>query len=99
MANFEGIELHVDHHENSFEGMQVYDNLRVHINLNIDRGNDIQSNRGRFSFAQALAHYFINEHRIPLMTRKIAPLKRSPFTFQYKTYYSALLVDLNIIRD
>ena len=62
MANFEGIELHLDHHEDSFEGMPVYDNARVHMHLNIDRGNDIQSNRGRFSFAHELAHYFIVEH-------------------------------------
>ena len=80
MANFEGIELHLDHHEDSFDGMPVYDNGRVHMHLNIDRGNDIQSNRGRFSFAHALAHYFIDEHRIPLMTGKIAPLKLSAFT-------------------
>ena len=62
MANFEGIELHLDHHEDSFDGMLVYDNERVHMHLNIDRGNDIQSNRGRFSFAHELAHYFIDEH-------------------------------------
>ena len=62
MANFEGIELHLDHHEDSFEGMQVYDNARVHMHLNIDRGNDIQTNRGRFSFAHELAHYFIDEY-------------------------------------
>ena len=86
IAKFEGIELHVDHHEDSFDEMLVFDNKRVHINLNIDRGNDIQSNRGQFSFAHALAHYFIDEHRIPLMTGKIAPLKLSAFTFQYKTY-------------
>ena len=46
MANFEGIELHVDHHEDRFDGMLVYDNGRVHTHLNIDRGNHIQSNRG-----------------------------------------------------
>ena len=62
MANFEGIELHVDHNDDSFDGMLVYDNVKVHMYLNIDRGNDIQSNRGRFSFAHELAHYFIDEH-------------------------------------
>ena len=81
MANFEGIELHVDHHENSFEGMLIYHNERVHMHFNIDRRNDIQSNRGRFSFAHELAHYFIDQHRIALMTGKIAPLKLSAFTF------------------
>ena len=63
MAKFEGIELHVDHNDDSFDGMLVYDNVKVHMYLNIDRGNDIQSNRGRFSFAHELAHYFIIEHR------------------------------------
>lgn len=73
IAEAEQIELHIDHYEDSFDGMLVYDDGQFHIHLNADRGNDLNSNRGRFSLAHELAHYFIDEHRIPLMTGEVAP--------------------------
>lgn len=74
VAASEHIFTHVDHYENAFDGMLVCDNDNdFHIHLNIDRGNTKISKRGRFSFAHELGHYFIDEHRIPLLTGQAAP--------------------------
>ncbi|HEY5746088.1 MAG TPA: ImmA/IrrE family metallo-endopeptidase [Chryseolinea sp.] len=74
IAKSERIFFHNDHYENYFDGMLVCDNDDdFHIHLNLDRGNTEQSRRGRFSFAHELAHYFIDEHRIPLLSGQAAP--------------------------
>ncbi len=74
IAESEGIAYYFDHYENSFDGMLVCDeNNHFHIHINIDRGNTQTSKRGRFTFAHELAHYFIEEHRIPLMKGDIPP--------------------------
>lgn len=74
IAESENIFTYVDHYENSFDGMLVCDDdNNFHIHLNSDRGNNKESKRGRFSFAHELAHYFIDEHRIPLLTGQAAP--------------------------
>lgn len=72
IAASENVELYTDHYENIFDGMLVYDDIDFHIHLNVDRGNTPESARGRFSFAHELAHFFIEEHRIPLMTGVVA---------------------------
>jgi Zn-dependent peptidase ImmA (M78 family) len=73
IAESESIYCYYDHYENSFDGMLVYDERDFHIHINLDRGNDITTKRGRFTFAHELAHYFIDEHRLPLMTGEAAP--------------------------
>lgn len=73
IAKSERIEVYVDHYENGFDGMLVFEEDCFHIHLNIDRGNNFDTNRGRFSLAHELAHYFIEEHRIPLMIGEVAP--------------------------
>lgn len=74
IAASEDIEVYVDHYENVFDGMLVVDDDRsFHLHLNIDRGNLPSQKRGRFSYAHELAHFFIEEHRIPLMTGEKSP--------------------------
>ncbi|MBS1597325.1 MAG: ImmA/IrrE family metallo-endopeptidase [Bacteroidetes bacterium] len=74
IAESEDISVYYDHYENNFDGMLVCDEENnFHIHLNIDRGNTPDSPRGRFSFSHELAHYFIEEHRIPLLKGEAAP--------------------------
>jgi Zn-dependent peptidase ImmA (M78 family) len=73
IAKSEEIGLHIDGYENYFDGMLVFDQEEFNIHLNKDRGNTLESARGRFSFAHELSHFFIEEHRIPLMTGEASP--------------------------
>lgn len=70
---FEGVELYIDHYEDCFDGMLVYDEEQFHIHLNIDRRNDLTTTRGRYSLSNELGHYYINEHRIGLQTGELEP--------------------------
>lgn len=73
IIKFEELNLYVDHYENCFDGMLVFDEEQFHIHINIDRGNKIDTNRGRFSLSHELAHYYINEHRIGLRSGLLEP--------------------------
>jgi Zn-dependent peptidase ImmA (M78 family) len=50
-----------------FDALLEWKGERFHIYLNKDRGNEVDSPRGRFSFAHELGHYCIDEHRWALM--------------------------------
>ncbi|CAM3690698.1 ImmA/IrrE family metallo-endopeptidase [Sphingobacterium prati] len=69
----EQINLYIDHYENFFDGMLVFDEGEFHIHLNIDRKNSLETTRGRFSLAHEIAHYYINEHRIGLQNGLLEP--------------------------
>jgi Zn-dependent peptidase ImmA (M78 family) len=73
IVGFENLHLYVDHYEDCFDGMLVYDDSEFHIHLNIDRNNTTGSSRGRYSLAHELGHYYINEHRIGLQTGMLEP--------------------------
>lgn len=73
IIKFEELNLYVDHYEDCFDGMLVFDDDEFHIHINIDRGNDLDTNRGRFSLSHELAHYYINEHRIGLQSGLLHP--------------------------
>lgn len=73
IAKSEDVFYYCDHYENIFDGMLLYDDKDFHIHINLDRGNNINSKRGRFTFAHELAHYFIDEHRIGLKSGHLAP--------------------------
>lgn len=70
---YENINLYIDHYENFFDGMLVFDQDGFHIHLNIDRKNTLDTPRGRFSLSHELAHYYINEHRIGLQSGLLKP--------------------------
>lgn len=69
----EELPLHLDHYEDCFDGMLVYDVTRFHVHVNLDRGNALSKKRGRFTLAHELGHYFIDEHRIGLKYGSLEP--------------------------
>ncbi|HCU43947.1 MAG TPA: ImmA/IrrE family metallo-endopeptidase [Sphingobacterium sp.] len=66
IVKYEELSLYYDHYENTFDGMLVYIDSMFHIHINLDKGNTINSKRGRFTLAHELGHYLIDEHRIAL---------------------------------
>lgn len=46
-----------------FDGMLVWGNGKFHIHLNIKKGNNLNSGRGRFTLSHELGHYFLETHR------------------------------------
>jgi len=69
----QGITHSFGHYEDCFDGMLEYEAGEFHVYCNLDRGNTPGSGRGRFTLAHELAHYFIDEHRIALMSGRIKP--------------------------
>lgn len=66
IACHEEVAFYYDNYEDSFDGMLLYDGAHFHIHINIDNGNRLDSNRGRFTFAHELGHFFLDEHRMGL---------------------------------
>ena len=80
----ENLNVFYDSYElNTFDGMTVYDKKHFFIHLNIDKGNFAGSERGRFTLAHELGHYFIDSHRIGL---KKGLLKPHPSKFNLKQH-------------
>jgi Zn-dependent peptidase ImmA (M78 family) len=70
----EDLNLDYDNYDkNTFDGMTVYVNDSFYIHLNIDNGNRIDSDRGRFTLAHELGHYFIDAHRVALKKGLLEP--------------------------
>lgn len=70
----EMLEVFYDNYEsNTFDGMTIYDNGKFYIHLNIDKGNCADRERGRFTLAHELGHYFIDAHRIGLKNGMLKP--------------------------
>lgn len=70
----EKLEVFYDNYEsNTFDGMTIYDNGEFYIHLNIDKGNYADRERGRFTLAHELGHYFIDTHRIGLKNGLLEP--------------------------
>lgn len=71
--NFKACNIYHDHYEDAFDGMLLHDNKDFQIHINVDKGNCLFSKRGNFTLAHEYRHYFIDEHRIGLLTGKITP--------------------------
>jgi Zn-dependent peptidase ImmA (M78 family) len=67
----ENIKLIVDNYQHYFDGMLTWDGKRFHIHLNSHRGNTLVTQRGRFSLAHELGHYFIEYHNRGIRTGTI----------------------------
>lgn len=72
IAESEEIPIYYDHYENAFDGILVYDN-GFYIHLNTALGNNPNTQRGRFTLAHELGHYFIDSHRYALKEGLIEP--------------------------
>lgn len=74
IVKYEELSVYCDSYEiNTFDGMTIYDNGEFYIHLNIDKGNKLDSERGRFTLAHELGHYYIDSHRIGLKKGLLNP--------------------------
>lgn len=74
IADSEGLNLIYDSYDiGTFDGMTVYTDELFYIHLNTDNGNRHDSERGRFTLAHELGHYFIDSHRIGLQSGLLEP--------------------------
>jgi len=81
----EKLRVYYDCYEDAFDGMTIYDNGKFYIHLNTDRGNKDNSERGRFTLAHELGHYFIDTHRIGLKKGLLEPHPSETNKKQYAT--------------
>lgn len=70
IANEEGISLSFGNYSDAFDGMLEFEAGSFHIYCNLDRTLFPQNPRARFTLAHELGHYFIDEHRNALKSRK-----------------------------
>jgi Zn-dependent peptidase ImmA (M78 family) len=73
IARFEEIEVYYDSYERAFDGMLVADGTDFHIHIDIDNGNNPSQRRSRFTLAHELGHFFIDEHRLGLLSGELKP--------------------------
>ena len=72
IAALEEVPVFYDDYEDAFDGTLVYDN-GFYIHLNVTLGNKQDSQRGRFTLAHELGHYFIDSHRTALKHGLLKP--------------------------
>ncbi|QNF34409.1 ImmA/IrrE family metallo-endopeptidase [Adhaeribacter swui] len=65
--------LCIDNYGSEFDGMLVWHDRQFFIHLNSAKGNTLESNRGRFTLAHELGHYFIDAHREGLKRGLLPP--------------------------
>lgn len=70
ILDYEEIYLHEDYYGDAFDGALVLDQNYYHIHLNKDKGNYLDSLRGRFTIAHELGHYFLEDHHKNLITNE-----------------------------
>jgi Zn-dependent peptidase ImmA (M78 family) len=73
LAAFEDVYICYDNYENAFDGMLLFDNEDFYIHINSTKGNQLGSKRGRFTLAHELGHFFLDKHRIGLMSGTLQP--------------------------
>lgn len=72
IADLEELQVFYDNYENAFDGTLIFDkNFYIHLNTNLRNFPD--NERGRFTLAHELGHYFIDSHRIALKAGLIKP--------------------------
>ena len=70
----EGLDVFYDNYgKNTFDGMTIFDSGCFYIHINLDLGNKKDSDRGRFTLAHEMGHYFIDAHRIGLKNGQLEP--------------------------
>lgn len=72
IAESEELPIYYDDYGTAFDGTLMYDNgFHIHINTNL--GNTPDKEKGRFTLAHELGHYFIDSHRLALLDGSIKP--------------------------
>lgn len=67
--------IYDDYGRNTFDGMTWYEpgQNKFYIHINTARGNGKDNNKGRFTLAHELGHYYIDHHRQALINGKMSP--------------------------
>jgi Zn-dependent peptidase ImmA (M78 family) len=69
----QNIPLTYDHYADEFDGMLDFAEDQFHIYCNLDRESAKGTPRGRFTLAHELGHYFIEDHRLALVSGLVVP--------------------------
>ena len=83
IAKSQKITLSFGHYQNAFDGMLEHSAGRFHIYVNLDRVEQRDSRRARFTVAHELGHYYIDEHRNALKAG-LAPAHLSSCEYESK---------------
>lgn len=70
------------HYGNAFDGMLEWKKHRFHIYCNLDRVSKSTSTRAMFTIAHELGHFFIDEHRVALISGNSPP---HPLACEYQS--------------
>jgi len=73
IAGSKGITLSYGDYGSAFDGMLEYRAGRFHIYCNTALTGAPESPRARFTVAHELGHYYLDEHRNALVSRRVAP--------------------------
>lgn len=76
LADDEGLcIIYDDYGKDTFDGMTWYESDlgKFFIHINKERGNNEHSNKGRFTLAHELGHYFLDHHRYALVSGMMQP--------------------------
>lgn len=68
----ENLSVYYDDYGSAFDGMIIFD-TEFYIHVNTNRHNKPGSQRGRFTLAHELGHYFIDNHRYGLQNGYLQP--------------------------
>lgn len=76
-----GITYSFGHYGEAFDGVLECKNGRFHVYCNLDRSGHPNSERTRFTLAHELGHYYIDDHRLALLSGRV-PAHPSTCDFQ-----------------
>jgi Zn-dependent peptidase ImmA (M78 family) len=71
IASIKNITISYGHYENAFDGLIEHKSGRFHIYCNLDRLEQPTRPRARFTLAHELGHYFIDQHRLALVSGQV----------------------------
>src|SRR5262249_251364 len=83
IAKAQGLTLSFGSYGDAFDGMLECRGARFHIYCNLDRVEHPESSRSRFTIGHELGHYFIDEHRLALLSGR-APAHPSRTEYESK---------------
>lgn len=106
IAKSNGITFSYGHYEDAFDGLLDYRDSHFHIFLNLDRNNDRDSPRMRYTFSHELGHYFIDEHRNAIKSGRVKqhasfnpPNTKNQAEAEADYFASCLLLPENKVRS